>query len=138
LIAAYRAVAVLTVLGVGVQFFLAGAGAFGATDYHSHRVLGVALAVIGALGLGLALALRRSPVRALALEVAILVQILLGHLGTHHPWVGAVHGAFAIVVAALASVIARRLGVRRSDAPRNFASGSRCDGSLQRSKRVRL
>ena len=108
----YRAVAGLTVLGVAAQFFLAGAGAFGAASYDAHRALGVALIAAGALGLILAAAARSRVTRALALEVALVLQLLLGHLGMHHPWIGAVHGLVAIGVAALASVIARGLGVR--------------------------
>jgi hypothetical protein len=107
----YRLVAVLILLGVGGQFFLAGAGAFGATSYHSHRVLGVVLVALGALGLLLALVSRSRPVVALALEVALLLQLLFGHLGTNHPWIGAIHGLGAVVVAALASVVARGLGI---------------------------
>jgi hypothetical protein len=109
--APYRLLATLLLLGVGVQFFLAGAGAFGAADYHAHRVLGVVLVILGALGLLLALASRTHPVRALALEAALLLQVLFGHLGTMHPWIGAIHGFTAIVVAALASIVARGLGV---------------------------
>jgi hypothetical protein len=108
----YRAVAGLTLLGVAGQFFLAGAGAFGATSYDAHRALGVALIAAGPLGLILAAAARSRVAHALALEVALLLQLLFGHLGMHHPWIGAVHGLVAIGVAALASVIARGLGVR--------------------------
>jgi hypothetical protein len=106
----YRLVAALTLLGVAVQFFLAGAGAFGATSYDAHRALGVVLVVVGAVGLLIALATRTRPTRALALEVALLLQFLFGHLGMHHPWIGAIHGLLAIGVAALASVVARSLG----------------------------
>lgn len=108
----YRAVAGLTLLGVGAQFFLAGAGAFGATNYNAHRVLGVALIAAGGLGLILAAVTRSRVTRALALEVALLLQLLLGHLGMHHPWIGALHGLVAIGVAALASVVARGFGAR--------------------------
>jgi hypothetical protein len=107
----YRLIAGLTLLGVAAQFFLAGAGAFGATSYNAHRALGVALIAAGAVGLVLAAASRSHVIRAVAFEAALLLQLLLGHLGMHHPWVGAIHGLIAIGVAALASVIARGLGV---------------------------
>jgi hypothetical protein len=107
----YRLIAGLTLLGVAAQFFLAGAGAFGATSYNAHRALGVALIAAGAVGLVLAAASRSHVIRAVAFEAALLLQLLLGHLGMHHPWVGAIHGLIAIGVAALASVIARGLGI---------------------------
>jgi hypothetical protein len=108
----YRLVAGLTLLGVAAQFFLAGAGAFGATSYDAHRTLGSVLIAIGALGVILAATSRTRVVLALALEVALLLQLLLGHLGTTHPWIGAIHGLVAIGVAALASAVARGLGMR--------------------------
>jgi hypothetical protein len=107
----YRLIAGLTLLGVAAQFFLAGAGAFGATSYNAHRALGVALIAAGAVGLVLAAASRSHVIRAVAFEAALLFQLPLGHLWMHHPWVGAIHGLIAIGVAALASVIARGLGV---------------------------
>jgi hypothetical protein len=112
----YRFVAGLTLLGVAAQFFLAGAGSFGATSYDAHRALGVALIAAGALGLVLSAVARRSVTRALAFEAALLLQLLLGHLGMRHPWIGAIHGLIAIAVAALASLIARGLGVGRPPA----------------------
>ena len=106
--AIHRLVSILLLLGVGGEFFLAGAGAFGATSFHSHKVLGVILLVGGVLTLLTALAARRSVGLGLAAAIVIALQVLLGHLGTTHPWVGAVHGLVAGVVAAVVSVNARK------------------------------
>lgn len=115
-LAPYRLVATLTLAGVAVQFFLAGAGAFGATAYDAHRTLGGVLIALGGVGVVLAVLSRHRPSRALALEVAFLLQLLLGHLGMHHPWIGALHGLVAVGVAALASAVARGLGIGRRHA----------------------
>ena len=111
MLGAYRLVAALTLVGVAVQVFLAGAGAFGATSYDAHKTLGIVLVVAGGLGLVLAALSRRQPARAVALELALLVQLLFGHLGVDHPWFGAFHGLLAIAVAALASLVARGVGI---------------------------
>jgi hypothetical protein len=108
----YRLTAGLMLVGVAAQFFLAGAGAFGATSYDTHRTLGSVLIAVGAFGVILAAASRTRALRALALEAALLLQFLLGHLGMNHPWIGAIHGLVAVGVAALASVVARGLGMR--------------------------
>ena len=117
MLALYRLVAAVTLLGVGGQFFLAGAGAFGATSYSAHRGLGVGLVVIGAIGLLLAAASRNRVIRALVLEIALLLQFLFGHLGMHHPWIGALHGLLAIGIAGLAGVVARSVGLGTRHAP---------------------
>lgn len=116
MLALYRLVAAATLLGVAGQFFLAGAGAFGATSYSAHRGLGVALIILGGAGLLVAAALRKRVGRALVLEIALVLQFLFGHLGMHHPWIGALHGLLAIGIAGLASVVARGIGVGVSHA----------------------
>lgn len=104
----YRLVSVLLLFGVGAEFFLAGAGAFGATSFDSHKMLGFALLAGGALTLLLAIAARRNVRIALAATVVIAVQAGLGAAGSSHPWIGAIHGLLAAAVAGIVSVNARR------------------------------
>jgi heme A synthase len=98
-----------------VEFFLAGAGAFGATSFHSHRVVGVVLLAGAVIVLVVAAASRRNTRIALGLAVLVGAQVLLGHLGQTHPWIGAVHGLTAAAVAAVASVNVR---MAMADRPR--------------------
>jgi hypothetical protein len=108
-IAVYRFLSVVLAAAVAVQFFLAGAGAFGATSYHAHRQLGTALVAVGALALLAAIFSRRDVRLAAALEGMLVLQFVLGRLGEHHPWIGALHGVAAIAVAGLVGVNARRV-----------------------------
>lgn len=111
--AVYRIMSVVLVAAVGVQFFLAGAGAFGASSYDAHRKLGAALVAVGFLAL-LAAILAHEAVRFAAVLAGVLaLQFVLGRLGEHHQWIGALHGLAALAVAALASVNARRILARR-------------------------
>ena len=54
-----RVLATLIAAGVAAQFFLAGAGAFGATSFSPHRALGWALLVLAGLAFVVALAAMR-------------------------------------------------------------------------------
>jgi hypothetical protein len=113
--ALHRLLSVLLLLGIGLEFFLAGAGAFGATSFHSHRVVGVLLLAGAVIVLVVAAASRRNTRIALGLAVLVGAQVLLGHLGQTHPWIGAVHGLTAGAVAAVASVNVR---MAMADRPR--------------------
>lgn len=109
MIAVHRLIAVVLLVGVAVAFFFAGAGAFGASNFHSHRLVGMALVIAGVVGLVTAVGARRQVRIAGGLLALLLVQFLLGHLGAHgHPWVGSFHGFLALGVAGLAVVNARR------------------------------
>ena len=108
MLAAYRLVSLLLLLGVGVEFFLAGATAFGATSSHGHRIVGFALFAGAVLTFVLAVAARRNVRVALAVVAVVVLQVVLGNAGMHHPWVGAIHGLGAGLVAAAVSVNARR------------------------------
>lgn len=55
--AVHRLVSLLLLLGVGVEFFFAGAGAFGATSFHVHRVVGFSLLAVAIALLAIAGAL---------------------------------------------------------------------------------
>jgi hypothetical protein len=100
--------AIVIVAGVATQFFLAAAGAFGATSYTPHRALGWALAGAAVVAFLLSLVARRL-VRASALLIAaVAVQVVLGSLGTStSPWFGALHGLNALVVGATAGNLLR-------------------------------
>jgi hypothetical protein len=102
-----RVVASLTALLVVTQFFLAGAGAFGATSFDAHRTVGSLAVLVALVGLGLALLTRRLfPHTALVLGLLVL-QALLGGLGSDEPWIGALHGLNAVAVMATAGSLAQ-------------------------------
>jgi hypothetical protein len=106
---AHRYIVRLIALGVVVQFFLAGAGAFGATTYSPHQTLGVILIALSALALILA-ALGRSFIRHTSVLLGVLVlQAVLGTLGADtQAWFGALHAVNALAVMAAAGTLARR------------------------------
>jgi len=101
------------VIGVATQFFLAGAGAFGAASYSAHKAIGDAVALAALLALLLSLAARRYVLPCLVLAVAAVVQVVLGGLGTSSSsWFGAVHGLNALVVLGTAGNLVRRTSAR--------------------------
>jgi hypothetical protein len=108
----------LFLLALLLQFFLAGAGAFGATSFDPHAGLGALLALGALLLLVVALigrALRR--VAALLLAV-VVVQMFLGGLGRdEEPWIGAFHALNAVVVLGVAYYLARATRALRASAP---------------------
>jgi hypothetical protein len=67
----HRLLSVLLLLGIGLEFFLAGAGAFGATSFHSHRVVGVLLLAGAVIVLVVSAASRRNT--RIALGLALLI-----------------------------------------------------------------
>jgi hypothetical protein len=103
-----RFLALAIVIAVAAQFFLAGAGSFGATSYSTHRALGMALGIAAAAALLTALITRRHLVASSLLLGAVVIQIALGSLGTTHAWFGAFHGLNALFVLATAGNLARR------------------------------
>jgi hypothetical protein len=106
---AHRYLVRLIALGVVVQFFLAGAGAFGATSFDAHETLGTVLLVLSGVAVVLALlahAFRRHT--ALLLGV-LLLQTFLGILGTDtQAWIGGLHAVNALAVMGAAATLARR------------------------------
>jgi len=68
----------LMMAGVALQFFLAGAGAFFATDFDVHRAVGYALIPVGAVAFSFAAAARRHRVMTLVALVLLGVQAALG------------------------------------------------------------
>jgi hypothetical protein len=108
LVAAQRGIATLTMALIATQFFLAGAGAFGATSFDAHRSVGDVLVLVVLLGLLVAALVRRHAVHALALVGVTLLQLVLGTVGSDEPWVGAFHGLNALAVIGVGGTLARR------------------------------
>jgi uncharacterized protein DUF6220 len=109
LLAAQRALAALTMALIATQFFLAGAGAFGATSFAAHEAVGSALVVVVLLALALAALARRHTVHAAILLGVTVLQLALGSLGADEPWIGAFHGLNALVVMGVAGTLARKV-----------------------------
>jgi Family of unknown function (DUF6220) len=108
LVAAQRGIAVLTMALVATQFFLAGAGAFGATSFGAHETVGSILVLVVLVGLVVAALARRFVVHAAILAGVTILQLLLGMWGSDEPWVGAFHGLNALAVMAAGGTLARR------------------------------
>jgi hypothetical protein len=104
---AQRLVASLTALMVVSQFFLAGAGAFGATSFDAHRTIGSLVVIVALLGLILAAPTGRHRGHTAALFGLLALQAALGTLGGDEPWVGALHGLNAIAVMGAAGSLAQ-------------------------------
>jgi hypothetical protein len=115
-VAAQRGLQSLAMALIAVQFFLAGAGAFGATSFDAHKAVGSVLVLVALLGL-LAAALARRLVGHAALFLAVTVlQLVLGTLGADEPWVGAFHGLNALVVMGVGGTLARKTFASRESA----------------------
>jgi hypothetical protein len=111
-LAAHRGIQSLAMALIAVQFFLAGAGAFGATSFEAHKTVGSVLVLVALLGL-IAAALARRLVGHAALFLAVTVlQLVLGTLGADEPWVGALHGLNAAVVMGVGGSLANRAWAR--------------------------
>ena len=106
--AAYRWLIAAFVLCVIVQFFLAGAGAFGQKlganaphledqkSWDPHRIFGLVVLIIAVLALLACLAWWSERIWLMAtflLALLTFVQIPLASAGEHHRWVGALHPA---------------------------------------------
>jgi hypothetical protein len=105
--------ALLIVAVVAAQFFLAAAGAFGATSYSAHETVGYTVAAAALVAVLVALLARRYLLPSLLLLVALAIQVALGSLGTSSSsWFGAFHGLNALLVMATAGNLARRTAAR--------------------------
>lgn len=102
-------VALIYLVGVVVQFFLAGLGAFGATNYDTHKAFGY---VLGILSIGmLVLAIVGKVPRDLVSLAAVLlglnvVQILVVHADIDD--IAALHVVNALAIAGVAFALVRR------------------------------
>jgi hypothetical protein len=101
--------AAIYLLGVVVQFFLAGLGTFAATSFDAHRTLGYILAAIALILLVLAI-IGRLPRVVFLLAVALLalnvLQIVLANLDVGE--VAALHVVNALVVFFVAHELMQR------------------------------
>ena len=108
--AAYRWLIAVFVLCVIVQFFLAGAGAFGQKlganaphledqkSWDPHRAFGAVVLIIAILTLIACLAWWSERIWLMGtflLALLVFVQFPLASAGEHHRWVGALHPANA-------------------------------------------
>jgi hypothetical protein len=101
----------LFILGLFVQFYLAGRGAFGASSYSTHRDFGDVLHLVTPVILVLTL-LNRSTrnrvdvIHAILLIVLFEVQFALADL--KHPSVGAFHPVNALLILGVSYSLFRR------------------------------
>jgi hypothetical protein len=111
-----RVLATITLIGVGVQFLLAGAGAFG-EGFDPHAVLGRALGWWTLLLLVVVLVARADIVIAVVLVVlAMFGQELLAALGREvSGWYGTLHVVNGMVIGGLANRL--REGASRRHRP---------------------
>jgi hypothetical protein len=116
LLAVQRGLAVLTMALIATQFFLAGAGAFGATGFDAHETVGSVLVVVVLVAVIVAAVARRFVVHAVALLGVTILQVVLGSAGADEPWVGAVHGLNALVVAGVGGTLAGKTFAGRAPA----------------------
>ncbi len=108
---AYSGLAWLIVAAVVVQFFLAGLGIFGASDFDAHRAFGNVVQGLTLIVVLLAIAgprTGRDIGMAVVLLVVTTVQIGLVALRDDAPGLTALHPVFALVVMGLASHIGSR------------------------------
>jgi hypothetical protein len=108
LVAMQRGIAVLAMALIAAQFFLAGAGAFGATSFDAHKTVGTVLVLVALLGLLAAALARRFVAHAALFLGATVLQLALGALGADTPWIGALHGLNALVVMGVGGTLTRK------------------------------
>jgi hypothetical protein len=116
----FAATAVLLLIGVVVQVYLAGLGLFSGAGFENHRDLGYTLSLAPIIPLLLAWPARagqRTVLLCAALLVASFVQSLLPGLRDGVPWIAALHPLNAVVVFGLSAAVARRaVQLTRADA----------------------
>jgi hypothetical protein len=117
LVATQRGLASLSMALVVTQFFLAGAGAFGATSFDAHKTVGSVLVLVVLLGLLVAALVRRHVAHAAIFLGVTVLQLVLGTLGSDEPWFGALHGLNAIAVMGAGGTFAQKAWGRGSAAP---------------------
>jgi len=133
---AYAYVASLFMVGVLVQFYLAGVGVFGVFGGHAHKIenassldphraLGDILGAIAIILLLIALAAResrRTVIWTLVLAIlAAVVQSALAGGGEDNKWVGGLHAFDGVLILLLGGFLTgaahRREAARRREAP---------------------
>jgi uncharacterized protein DUF6220 len=125
LVAAQRGLASLAMALVVTQFFLAGAGAFGATSFDAHKAVGSVLVVVVLLGLLVAALVRRHLAHAAMFFAVTVLQLVLGAVGSDEPWIGAFHGLNAIAVMGVGGTLAQKAWGRGPAIPPSPAEAPR-------------
>lgn len=93
------------IAGVFVQFYLAGRGVFGASNYDAHEFWGNILQLISLVILIATIAIKASRNRqnigmAVVLVVLVTIQVMIGNFD--HKQVGAFHPVVALLIVGLA------------------------------------
>jgi glycopeptide antibiotics resistance protein len=105
------ALACLFIVGVFVQVYLAGRGAFGAASYSAHKDFGDILHVVPVLMLVATLAsakLRNRTDVTLAILLIVLFEVQFALADLKHPSVGAFHPVNALLLLAVGYSLFRR------------------------------
>jgi peptidoglycan/LPS O-acetylase OafA/YrhL len=109
----HRGLALLIFAGSIAQFVLAGYSAFGGSDWEAHRIWGMALQGLALILLILAFAGRREALQASAVLFALmLLQGVLGAVGSDVPVLGALHPLNGLAIIGVAMVAAAGRPVR--------------------------
>jgi hypothetical protein len=116
-VAAQRGLATLAMALIAAQFFLAGAGAFGATSFDAHKSVGSVLVLVVLLGLLVAALVRRHVAHAAIFLGVTVLQLVLGTVGSDEPWVGAFHGLNALAVMGVGGTLARKAWAGNAPGP---------------------
>ena len=98
-------VVALFVVGLFVQFYLAGRGAFGASSYSAHRTFGDILHLVTPVILVLTLLHRRMRTRidvTLAILLVVLFEVQLALADLEHPGIGAFHPVNGVLILTVA------------------------------------
>lgn len=112
----FRALAVLTLVGIAVQFFLAGMTVFGAgTGWEAHAATGgaVGLPILGLFLMSFLTGLREHRWMASVLFALYLLQVTLAAVGQGQPLIGALHPVNGLLMGLLAARLNFRLGFLR-------------------------
>jgi hypothetical protein len=96
---AHRVLSLLFVAGGVAQFILAGYSAFGGSNWDAHSIWGSVLILLALIILILAAVGRRPALQASAiLFVLMIVQNVLGAVGTDAPVLGALHPLNGLII----------------------------------------
>jgi peptidoglycan/LPS O-acetylase OafA/YrhL len=97
---AHRILSLVFLAGAVVQFFLAGLGVFGETNYDVHRAWGDALLIISLVLLIMAFTSRRDAVQPSAILFGLMIlQLILGGVaGFDAPLLAAFHPVVGLAV----------------------------------------
>ncbi|MFN3720474.1 MAG: DUF6220 domain-containing protein [Rhizobium rhizophilum] len=112
----FRALAVLTLVGIAVQFFLAGMTVFGAgTGWEAHAATGgaIGLPILGLSLMSFLAGLREHRRMASVLFALYLLQVTLAAVGQGQPLIGALHPVNGLLMGLLAARLNFRLGFLR-------------------------